>query len=91
MKEKLELLANAKKFNIIRTKDYRVSGNEYYRVELIDGIMIANIFDDGEIEYCITGCYDYGEDEVAINMEELKELQNFCKLLIGKEEKKNNE
>lgn len=79
MKEKLDLLSYARDFEVVK-----ISNDTYneYEVTAKNGGIKAFISEDGDIEYYVTGCYNSGDDDIWIDIEELQKLKEFCELLI---------
>lgn len=82
MKEKLELLSLADKFTVTESKDYfRITTNntdEDYKPIMAEIDKATN-----EISYYMFDIGNNSCDMEEINIEELKDLMNFCKLLKG--------
>ena len=76
MKEKLELLNYTRDFEVVKIS------NDEYEVTTINTNFKAFICSDGSIEYYVTGCYNSGNDEMYIDIEELEKLKAFCELLV---------
>jgi hypothetical protein len=73
MNDKLELLSMANDFTITKKE-------ETYEISI--GDLEANI--EGEkISYYVTGTYDSGMSAHEIDIDDLKKLMKFCKLMIG--------
>lgn len=79
IKKKLDWLAQASKFNIRKTSD------GHYEVEFSDDTknLVALIYNDGNIVYCVTGVYNSGCDWADIDIDALLELKSYCEGLIN--------
>lgn len=46
--------------------------------------IVAFIDTNGEVEYCVSDCYDCGQNYITIDIEQLKKMMEFVKLLKDK-------
>lgn len=75
----LKLIEIAQRFQIKKENDdYIINHNNEELMAIIDK--------KGDISFYVTGVYNSGSDIAQINMNALKELQEFCKLIIEREE-----
>lgn len=74
MNEKLELLALADMYRIVKSE-------EGYFIYDDDNELCAFICCN-VVEYYVSGCYNSGVDLVEINMEALMDLKRFCEMMV---------
>ena len=74
MKNKLELLALAKDFEITK-------GDEEYEVSCNTSGLTAFINLSGKTKYYVSDVYNCGINFAEINMEALRKLEAFCRLM----------
>ena len=54
-----------------------------YSEDVFHSGLVAIINNNKEVEYFIEGVYNYNDDYIRIDLEEIQNLKGFCELLIS--------
>lgn len=68
---------------------WRFNSHEDYVVIDTDQGIDAYVYEDGRAEYCVTGCYNSGCDDMEIDMKVLSKLKRTIDEVVKKVQKKN--
>lgn len=87
--DKVERCLFTKLSDMATLQGWRFVNHEDYVVIDTDQGIDVYVYEDGKAEYCVTGCYNSGSDDMEINMKVLSKLKRNVDDIVKKVLKKN--